>query len=248
MEEGEGGCGLVPLLDGHLGKVQGVPLDPGGRAGLEPAQGDAEAAEIPGQALAPQHAVRSAVADEFADEDAALQVHARAQDRRPAGVAEALRRKYAGDAAIFGLEVHGLALDDGQVRLGFQGGLHALVVAALVHLSAQGVDGGALARVQHAHLDQGIVGSEAHLAAHGVQFANEMALAGAADGRVAGHHADAVQVQREQGRLKAHPRGGQGRLAAAVARADHHAVESLPHKGPGCPFIAHVRILLCIAV
>ena len=110
------------------------------------------------------------------------------------------------------------------------------------------MDRGALARVQHAHLDQGVVGREAHLPAHGVQLPDEMALAGAADGGVAGHHADAVQVQGEQSRLEAHPRRGQGRLAAPVARADHHAVETLPHEGLDCESVSHTRILLCIAV
>ena len=245
---GEGGRGLVPLLDRHLRKVQGIPLHPGWGAGFEPSQGDAQAAEVPGQALASKHARGAAFPDEFADQNTALQVHARAQDRRPAGIAEALRRDDARDAAALGGKVHGLALDDGQVVLVFQRGLHALVVAALVHLRPEGMDRGALARVQHAHLNEGVVGGQAHLPAHGVQLPDQVSLAGAADGGIAGHHADAVQVQREQGRLQAHARRCQGRLAAPVARADHHAVETLPQEGLDCQSVCHMRILLCIAV
>ena len=248
VEEGEGGGGLVPLLDRHLSKIQGVPLHPGRGAGLEAPQGDAESRQVPGQTLAPKHARGAALPDEGADEDAALQIHPRAQDRRPAGVAEALRRDHARDTATLGGDIHGLALDQGQVFFPFQGPLHALVVAALVHLGPEGVDRGALARVQHAHLDQGVVGGQAHLPAHGVQLPDQVALAGTADGGVAGHHADAVQVQGEQSRLEAHPHRGQGRLAAPVPGADHHAVEALPHEGLDCPFVSHTRILLCIAV
>ena len=78
--------------------------------------------------------------------------------------------------------------------------------------------------------------------------ADQVSLAGAADRGIAGHHADAVQVQREQGRLQAHARRCQGRLAAPVARADHHAVEALPQEGLDCQSVCHMRILLCIAV
>ena len=248
VEEGEGGRGLVPLLDGHFGKVQRVPLHPGRGAGLEPPEGDTQPRQIPRQAVAAQHARGPALPDEFADEDPALQIHPRADDRRPARVAKALRRDHARNAAALKRKIHGLALDQGQIFLPFQGGFHPLVIAALVHLGPKGVDRGALARVQHAHLDQSIVGGQPHLAPHGVQLPDQMPFSGAADGGVAGHHADAVQIQREQGGCKAHPCRGQGRFAAPVPRADHHAVEALPQKGLGCPFVAHMRILLCIAV
>ena len=63
-------------------------------------------------------------------------------------------------------------------------------VEPAVGLGARRPDGGALAAVEHAELDAGLVGDEAHEAAEGVDLADDLALADAADGGVAGHAAD----------------------------------------------------------
>ena len=51
--------------------------------------------------------------------------------------------------------VHDLALYQPQVFLPLEGELHDLLIAAAVRLRAQGVDGGALAEIQHAVLYAG---------------------------------------------------------------------------------------------
>ena len=48
-----------------------------------------------------------------------------------------------------------------------------------------------------------------------------MALGDAADGGVAGHLRDEVEIQREERRAQAHARRGDGRFAAGVSRADY---------------------------
>ena len=83
----------------------------------------------------------------------------------------------------------------------------------------------ALAAVEHAELDAGGVDGPAHGAAEGVDLADDLPLADAADGRVAAHLADGVAVGREQGGAGAHPRGGQRGLGPGVAGADDDHVE-----------------------
>ena len=103
------------------------------------------------------------------------------------------------------------------------------MIAALVHLCAQAVYRGTFARVQHPHLDERIVRGKPHFAAHSVDLTHKMPLAGAADGGVAGHEADRVEVQRQQQRRKAHPRRGKRGFAACVSRADHDNIKLFRH-------------------
>ena len=75
---------------------------------------------------------------------------------------------------------------------------------------------------------QAAVRRPAHLAPQGVQLPHQMALAGAADGGVAGHVAHRVQVDGEA-RPSACPAcaAGQRRLDAGVARADDGHIKCL---------------------
>ena len=55
-------------------------------------------------------------------------------------------------------------------------------------------------------------------------FSDDLALGDAADGRVAAHLGDGVEVVGEEGRLGAHACGGEGGLAAGVACSDNDDV------------------------
>ena len=87
-------------------------------------------------------------------------------------------------------------------------------------MGAGAPDGGAAGGVEEAELDAAGVGDFAHDAAEGVDFADEMAFGYAADGGVAGHLRDEVEVEGEEGGAQAHARGGGGGFAAGVAGAD----------------------------
>ena len=80
---------------------------------------------------------------------------------------------------------------------------HGPAVQVLVALGAQGLHGGAFARVQHADVGQRPVGVDAHLPAERVHLAHQMALGRAADRAVAGHQRHFVQRQRQAERLRA---------------------------------------------
>ena len=113
-----------------------------------------------------------------------------------------------------------LSLADRQVFLPLQRVLHDLLVQPPVRLGPEAVDGGTLAPVQKAVLDAGPVGGLPHLAPQGVQFPDQMALPGAADGRVAGHVPHRIQINGKADGFPSQPGGGQGRLDAGMACPD----------------------------
>ena len=79
--------------------------------------------------------------------------------------------------------------------------------------------------VEDTKLDAGGVGDAAHQAVERVDFADEMAFAESADGRIAGHRANRSGGMGEEGRAGAHARGRGGGLAAGMAAADHDDVK-----------------------
>ena len=89
--------------------------------------------------------------------------------------------------------------------------------------------GGAFAGVEHARLDERIVDGAAHFAAERVNFAHQMSLTRAADGGVAGHEGDGIQIEREQQRIQPHSCTGQRRFTARMARTDDDNIKTI-HK------------------
>ena len=106
----------------------------------------------------------------------------------------------------------------------FEDALHGEGVLLFVALGPGNLDGGAFADVEHAYLDGGAVGVAGHFAAESVDLTHDVTLGGAADGRVAGHEGDGVEVHGEEEGAVAHARGGQGGFAACVACADDYYV------------------------
>jgi len=95
----------------------------------------------------------------------------------------------------------------------------------LVGLGAGGAHRRALAGVQDAELDAGLVDGMGHQAAEGVDLLDQVALADAADGRVAAHLAQGFDVVGEQQGARAEARGGQGRLGPGMAAAHYDDIE-----------------------
>ena len=83
----------------------------------------------------------------------------------------------------------------------------------------------ALGRVQRAPLDAGAIGRTRHRAAQRVDFLDQVALADAADGRIAAHLPERFDVVRQQQRARAHARGRERGFGAGMAAADDDDVE-----------------------
>ena len=122
-----------------------------------------------------------------------------------------------------------------EVFLKLQAVLHIGAVAPAVDLRAQAVHRRALAAVEHPALQGGAVGGAPHFAAQRVDLAHEVALCGAADGRIAGQVAYRIHIDGENRSGNAEAGGGERRFTARVPRADHQdAVISsiILHKKP----------------
>ena len=130
-------------------------------------------------------------------------------------------RRDGADAPVLDADIDDLCLLDAEILLQFKRVLHHFLIPPPVGLRAKRVHRRPLAAVEHTVLYAGFVRRARHLAAQSVQLADKMPLAGAADGGVAGHVADAVHVHSEAYRVKPQPRGGEGGLNARVSRADN---------------------------
>jgi len=98
-------------------------------------------------------------------------------------------------------------------------GLHPGGIFAFGALGAGGPDGRSAATVEDLGLKGGCVGRTAHFAAKGVELVDKVAFGESADGRIAGHAGDGVDLGRDENRIDAHPGGGKGRLGPGVSAA-----------------------------
>ena len=114
---------------------------------------------------------------------------------------------------------------DLQVRFRFQHLAHADAIELLVGLGARRPYGRPAAGVEQAELNAGGVDHLAHQAAQGVNLAHQVALGDAADGGVAGHLRDEVQVHGAERRAQPHARRRHSSLATGVAGADYDHIE-----------------------
>jgi hypothetical protein len=94
-------------------------------------------------------------------------------------------------------------------------------------------------------LDSGRIGNAAHQSVQGIDLADQMPLAQAADGRIAGHLSDRGKSVRDENRLRADSRRRRCRLAACMPAADNdHIVCSASHTATsGAVFISQLPML-----
>ncbi len=160
-----------------------------------------------------------------ADVDLAVQERPRGQHNSARTELHADLRHRADDAIAFHQQIfHGL-LEQHQVRLVFQPAADGRLVQHAVRLGARRADSRPLAGIEDAELDPALVRSDGHGAAQSVDFLDQMALANAADGRVATHLPQRLDVVRQQQGLATHARRCQGGLGAGVSAAHHDHIE-----------------------
>ena len=132
------------------------------------------------------------------------------------------------DPAVTAHEGFNATLLEGQILAILHHLLHPLTVKRLVRLSPRRPDGRALLRVQHAELDPGLVDGPGHLAAKGVDLLDQMPFSDAANGRIAGHLTDVIEVQRQHQRLETHAGGRQRGFNSRMSGPDNDDIVDLP--------------------
>ncbi len=164
----------------------------------------------------------------MADVDQAAHEGAGAEDDGPGAVEGAVGHADTGDAERgplpFRDEVVDGFLTQAEVGLCFAEAFDFGLVGAFIGLCPGAVHGGAFAAIEDAELDAGGVDGAAHGAAEGVDFADDLPFGHAADGRIAAHLADGIEVGGQEGGLGAHACRGEGRLGARMSAADDQHV------------------------
>jgi hypothetical protein len=120
-------------------------------------------------------------------------------------------------------------LENRQARLAEDHAPDLVAVQLAIRLRARGPHGGALRRVQRTELNAGPVDSARHGAAERVDFLRQVALADAADRRVAAHLTERCDLLRDQKRVGTGARGSQRGFRSGVTAADHDDIEPLGH-------------------
>ncbi|MNE06111.1 hypothetical protein D3C80_986920 [compost metagenome] len=115
----------------------------------------------------------------------------------------------------------------GQVGIVGQLGLHGFAIETTVDLAARTAHGGALGAVQQTELDAGHIGQTAHDAVQSVDLAHQVPLAQTADGRVATHLADGLELLGQQQGAGAGARRGGRSFTAGMTAADDDDVEGV---------------------
>jgi hypothetical protein len=157
--------------------------------------------------------------------DQAAQERPRRDDDGAGAIRDAGRILHADDATLLDDEARGEPLPHLEVRDVLHRVFHRRAVAGAVALRAGRAHGRTARGVQRLELDRRAIRDGAHGAAERVDLANEVSLRGAADGGIARHLPDRVEVQREQQRAAAEPRRRERRLASRVARTHDEDVE-----------------------
>jgi hypothetical protein len=87
------------------------------------------------------------------------------------------------------------------------------------------MDSGAFSGVEHAGLNERIICRQTHLTAQRIHLADQVSLAGSANGGVAGHEGNTVQIQGKKKDGAADPGACEGRLAAGVSCSDDNDIK-----------------------
>ncbi len=223
--EGEGGGGLIRLL--HLQTVpgDGAAVQPRRRARLQSSHRQVGGVEVGRQSRRRIFAVPPGWNTRVAAVNDAIKEGARGEDDG-AGADRFPRARHDADHPVsFQKQPLGRSSHQRQIRRRGQLGLHGLAIKATVDLAARPTNGGALGTVQQTELDARDVGQTPHDPIQGVDLSHQMPLAQAADGRVAGHLADGLQLLRQQDRARARASRRRSRFTAGVAAADDDNVE-----------------------
>jgi hypothetical protein len=126
---------------------------------------------------------------------------------------------------VFKDQVGDFSLDQREIWCLLKLSAHLCAVDGSITLGARGLNGWAAAAIEQAEVDADLIRDHAHEPAKRVNLAHQMAFSNAADGRVAGHLGDQVNVERDKRGFASHPGGSMSRFAPGVASANDDHIE-----------------------
>jgi hypothetical protein len=189
---------VVARLQLHTVVIDRTTIQAGRRSGLESHEPDTSSLERCANAAGSAFAAATARRLGFARVHKRLEERARGKDDG-AGSIHGVAAHFDADnsraaARLFYEQIFDDFLPQGEIGLLFNNPLDLSLVQPLVRLRTRAMHRGALAAVQHAELNTCGVNRPAHGAAESVNFADDLALADAPDGRIAAHLANRIAV------------------------------------------------------
>ena len=135
----------------------------------------------------------------------------------------------AGDDASFQLQGSDHVLPDHQSFLLLEDVLDGELIKLLIRLGPRRSDCRSFTAIEHSVLNTGPIDDLAHDSAEGIDFTDELPFGKPADGRIAGHLTDGVQINGADQGPASHSGRGHGRFDARMARADYNHIVRLVH-------------------
>ena len=178
--------------------VDGAAVEAGRCAGLEPAHSKRQLPQACRQGIGRGVARAPALVVRQTDVYAPAQKRAGGEHHGARTQFHPHLRHHADHALAFDPQIIDRLLKQLEVGLTLQQRPHRRLVQHTIGLGARGAHRCAFARVECTKLNAGAVGGVCHNPAHGVDFLDQVALADAADGRIARHLADGLDIVREQ--------------------------------------------------
>ncbi len=210
----------------HHREIDGLAVETRRRAGLQAALRQLQFLQAGGQRHRRRIAHAPAGVVFQPDVDLAVEEGSCGQHHRTGQKADAELGHRAAHLVAFDDQVVAGFGEDCQIGLIFQSTADRLLVQHAIGLGARGAHGRTLRGVEDAELDAGFVGRRRHRPAQRIDLAHQMALADAADRRVAAHRPERVEVVRQQQRVRPRPRCGERSFGAGVAAADDDDIET----------------------
>ncbi len=132
--------------------------------------------------------------------------------------------RYASDSIFLYDQIGGFTGDYSETNDRGEFSLHRLPVQLPVRLGARPANSRSFTTIEQPELYPGPIGNTPHKAVERIDFTNQMALADAADGRIARHFTDFRRILGDQRYTSAKPRRCRCGLAAGMSATDHHYV------------------------
>ena len=219
---------IIARLRLEAGPVDGLAIEPRRRAGLQPPHGKAD----------PVQAVRQADCRRLIDTAARPGIEPAMHHPGQEGAGRhhdtgrvdraAIPEGQTIDApAIVEDQIFDPAFDNHEVDIFLQNFLHREAIELAVGLRARAANSGPFRAVQHPELDTGAIDHPGHHAVKRIDFADDVALAEAANRRIARHLTNRGALVGHQRRARADPRRGGRSLAARMPAADDDDVEAI---------------------
>ena len=131
---------------------------------------------------------------------------------------------HSGDFPIFQQKIHDCRIADRQIFLKFQYPFHTLMITIFVALSAGRPDSRSFCHVEHTELESCGIGHTSHRTAHGINFTDNVTFCDPADGRVAAHLGNMIQINGEKNGFRAHSGGGESCFTCGMTAAHNRYI------------------------